>query len=287
MLDIILITIAILGLIIATISDIKTREIPDWLSYSLIMTAIAARLIYAILSQDFQPLAYVALAFTIVFIFGNLLYHTKQWGGGDTKMLIALSVIFAVKPSYLSETTTPFLIILIANILFIGAIYGLIYGIVLGIKHKNKFKKEIILLTKQRKTKILAKFSLIMSVVWIVFAVMSKMPLLRFLFILLAIFSPLYYLLWLSAKAIEKASMYKKISIGKVRIGDWLAENITKGKKLILRSKPEGLSKLDIRTLKQNKIKSIIIKEGIPFIPPFLIATILTLLRNKLLFLIP
>jgi len=287
MFDIFLITIAILGLIIATISDIKTREIPDWLNYSLIITAIAARLIYSILSQDFQPLAYIALAFTVVFIFSNILYYTKQWGGGDAKMLIALSVIFAVKPSYISESSFPFLIILITNILFIGAVYGLVYGIVLGIKHKEKFKKEIISLIKQKRTIILAKLSLILSIIWIIFVAISKIQLIKFFFAILALASPLYYLLWLSAKAIEKATMYKRISIEKARIGDWLVENIIIEKELILKSKPEGLSKGDIQTLKKNKIKSILIKEGIPFIPPFLIATILTLLRSKLLFLIP
>ena len=48
MLYIVLIVIGIIGILIAAISDIKTREIPDWLNYSLIALGLGIRIIYSI-----------------------------------------------------------------------------------------------------------------------------------------------------------------------------------------------------------------------------------------------
>jgi len=286
MLDIILITIGLIGLTIATITDIKTKEIPDWLSYSLIATGFAIRLLYSIVYTDFLPLFYTIIAFALVFSFGSLLYYTKQWGGGDTKILAALSTFFAVKPSYLPEIDVPFLLILITNILFIGALYGLIWGIVLVIKHKKRFKEEIILLLRQERVRNLAKYSIIISIFWMLLLIMFKASLFRIILLFLVVFSPCYFLLWLCTKAIENSCMYKKRTIENLRLGDWLAEDIIQDGKLIAKRTAEGLTNLDIKNLKDNNIKTITIKEGIPFIPPFLIATILTLIRNKFLFLI-
>lgn len=286
MLDIILITIGLIGLAIATITDIKTKEIPDWLSYSLIATGFAIRLLYSVIYKDFLPLAYVAVAFSLVFLFGSLLYYTKQWGGGDTKILAALSVIFAVKPSYLPKTDIPFLLILVANILFIGAIYGIIWGIVLVIKHKKRFKEEIILLLRQEKVRNLAKYSLIISIFWMLLFIMFKSSLYRMVLFVLVLFGPFYFLLWLCTKAIENSCMYKERKIEELRLGDWLAKDIIQDGKLIAKRTAEGLTNINITNLKSNNIKIVTIKEGIPFIPPFLIATILTLIRSKFLFFI-
>ena len=89
-------------------------------------------------------------------------------------------------------------------------------------------------------------------------------------------------------KTIENISMYKKKLIKNLKPGDWLASNIIDEKgNSIIKKTAEGLTEKDIEKLKQHNIKTVTIKEGIPFIPPFLIGTILTLLTNKLLFFIP
>ena len=50
--DIILIITGLIGLIIASITDIKTREVPDWLSYSLIIIGLTIRLFYSLAYQE-------------------------------------------------------------------------------------------------------------------------------------------------------------------------------------------------------------------------------------------
>lgn len=284
MLDIILITVGLLGLAIATITDIKIREVPDWLSYSLIISGFVIRLLYSLIYKDFFPLIYLAIAFLVVFTLANTLYYTKQWGGGDAKILMALSTLFAVKPSYLPDTVFPFLLILITNVFFTGALYGIIIGIFLAFKKRDKFKEEFFNMLKLKKTLFYTKLCLSIALICLISVFLFKFPL-RFLFIFLTILVPFYLLLWICTKTIEKISMYKRRTIDKVRLGDWLADDIIHEGELILERKPEGLTNFDIKRLKYHNIKTIIIKEGIPFLPPFLLAAVLTLIRNKILFL--
>ena len=45
MIDYLLLLIGLIATLIAAITDIKTKEVPDWLSFSLISTALGVRLI--------------------------------------------------------------------------------------------------------------------------------------------------------------------------------------------------------------------------------------------------
>ena len=47
-----LVIVGFIGLIFATITDIKKREVPDWLNYSLIAIGLGARGIYSLLTED-------------------------------------------------------------------------------------------------------------------------------------------------------------------------------------------------------------------------------------------
>lgn len=49
---------AFFGLFFASIFDIRTREIPDWLSYSMIALGFGTALIASILYKDFYPIVY-------------------------------------------------------------------------------------------------------------------------------------------------------------------------------------------------------------------------------------
>ena len=47
--------------------------------------------------------------------------------------------------------------------------------------------------------------------------------------------------------------------------------------KLIYKVNPYGADNKSIELLKKANIKQVLVKEGIPFVPPFLLGTILTL----------
>jgi prepilin signal peptidase PulO-like enzyme (type II secretory pathway) len=69
--------------------------------------------------------------------------------------------------------------------------------------------------------------------------------------------------------------MIKKTDINKLTIGDWLVEPVKIRNKIIIRKSKTGLTKKQVDELrllsKKGKIKKVIIKEGIPFIPSFFI----------------
>jgi hypothetical protein len=80
---------------------------------------------------------------------------------------------------------------------------------------------------------------------------------------------------------IEETCMIKVIPIHKLTEGDWIVKDIYIDKKYITGPKDLGVSREQIELLKKyskkGKIKTIAIKEGIPFIPAFLIAFIVTI----------
>ena len=63
--------------------------------------------------------------------------------------------------------------------------------------------------------------------------------------------------------------------------GDWLAEEVViQGKKVL---KKKTLTNSDIEKLHTHKISSVLIKEGIPFVPSFLIAYLFLLFGKDLM----
>ena len=84
---------------------------------------------------------------------------------------------------------------------------------------------------------------------------------------------------------IEDVSLYKFIQTNKLTEGDWLVNDIIKNNKIICKARNIGLTRQDILNLKKNKIKKVLIKEGIPFVPGFLFGFILTIVFGDLLFL--
>ena len=78
-------------------------------------------------------------------------------------------------------------------------------------------------------------------------------------------------MLFVFAKSLESVVMIKKISPSKLREGDWLAEDLKVGRRVI-EADWGGLSLEDIALIKKSKKKKIEIKEGLPFVPAFLMA---------------
>ncbi len=72
------------------------------------------------------------------------------------------------------------------------------------------------------------------------------------------------------AKAIDEACMIKLVPVKKLTEGDWIYKDIKVGKRII-KAKWEGLSKEEIILLKK-RYKKVLIRQGIPFSPVFLIS---------------
>ncbi len=273
--DYILIPIALIWLTFASISDLKSKEIPDWLNFSLIIIALAIKSIQAILTRDVFILLYAIAALVIFFLLANLMYYTKQWGGGDAKLIIGLGIIFTQYPTeflnyFNPKLTIPFAITFVVNILFIGAVYGIIWSAILAIKNykKIKFNKNIF----KRPMRI------ILPLVLLFFLSSFLLPQIKYLFGVATIFFLVVYLILIFTNAVEQSIMIKPMALSKLREGDWLYKPVYYKKRLILDNKKPSLTKKDISALKRFNIKSVIVKDGIPFVPAFLISVLISLI---------
>ena len=79
---------------IASYSDIKTREVPDFISYMFICGGFILSLILAVDNNSIANLEFMPLSIGVLFGFSYLMYRAGQWAGGDVKLMLGLSVIF-------------------------------------------------------------------------------------------------------------------------------------------------------------------------------------------------
>ena len=74
--------------------------------------------------------------------------------------------------------------------------------------------------------------------------------------------------------------MYKIISPNQLSEGDWIVDKSIRKKYNISEL---GIENYQIIKVKEDKLKKILIKEGIPFIPSFFIAFLITLIFGNIL----
>jgi len=256
-----LLIIATIWLAAAAYTDLKDREISNWLSFSLVAIALATRATQSIIMGDLQPITNSVTGLIIFFILANVLYYGKVFAGGDAKLLIAMG---AVIPG----------LAFISNLLIVGSLYGLIYTFGLAITNRNLVYKEL------RKTNKKYPSGLVITLLIILIAGLTFQITILYLIAALAIF---LYFLQAFVKIIEKSCLIKKIHPSKLTEGDWLIENIKFQNKTI-KANFEGLTKKQILLLRKRG-KKITIKYGIPFAPVFLIAFLLTIWLENIAFL--
>jgi len=290
LIEIILLIIALIWLSFATYFDIKTQEIPDWLSYSLIIIAIVLKLLHSLTTKEWSFFYQGLIAGAVFFGIGSLMYYTKQWGGGDAKLLTGLGIAFTNYPKFLlnflnPNLNLPFLLILFLNILIAGALYGIIWSFVLAIKDKKHFSLNLKKILHMKKVKLLEAivFILTLALLLIAFFIVQDLKI-RLLALFVGIL-PLFFLyLLILVKSIENMSFINKIPVSKIRIEDQIINDIFyKGKK-IYSKKSLGVTKKQLSLIKKAKIKYVVIKEGIPFVPSFLIGVLISLILGNLIF---
>lgn len=280
MIDLI-IFICILALIIASYTDIKTREVPDWLNYSLICLGLGINAVYSVVLMDYSFIIQSILGLIIGLIIGYSMFYLGQWGGGDSKMIIGLGALIGFEINIES-----FLIGLLINILLIGSIYGLIWAVILAKRNKNKFSKEMKKVINNKKL-IKTRLVIFVSSLFLLSPLLltKSTPIIIPIALLIILINLTPYL-WMFVKAVENSSLYKYITPDKLTEGDWIAKDIKIDGKYISGPKDLGIEKKQINQLinfwKKGKIKEILIKEGMPFIPSFFIAFIVTLIYGNI-----
>lgn len=279
--DIILISIGLSALFVATLTDFKKKEVPDWLSFSTIAAGLGVRLIYSVYSSDYLYFLYGLLGFAAMSVLGIILYYGRLWGGGDTKLLMGLGVLFGTGPYFL-QMKYPFLMILLINIILIGSVYSLLFAVYLFFVNRHKTVQEI----KNQASRVAPARSLYMlaSFIFIIMSFFLQSKVFKLLSLSLAVFFLAYIHLLIFIRAVERSAMYKIVSVSQLTEGDWLAKDIIIKGKLIYSKNSLGIEKRQIEKLRSLGIKRVLIKDGIAFVPSFLMGLIATLLFGAFIF---
>jgi Flp pilus assembly protein protease CpaA len=285
--ELIILLIGLAALIIASYTDIRTREVPDYLSACVIVAAIGLRLLHSFFNNDWWFFLHGLISFGIFIAIAMILFYSGQWGGGDAKLLMALGAVFATYPAILQNYFSPVLnfyfpIVLLLNILVIGAIYSLVYGITLAGLHHKDFLRDFKKIRDKKKIKRMRYCVFILSGALLIAAVFVPDFILKLVFVTCAFVVFLAIHLWLFAKTIETCCMVKKTPVSKLTEGDWIAEEVYHRKKQICGPKDLGIEMDQIKLLKKHRIRHVLVKKGIPFVPGMLCAIVFTLIFGNL-----
>ena len=332
-----LVILCLVVLIIGSITDIRTREIPDWISYGLIFAGIGARAIASSMQGDPTYFYDGLFGFAFFFALAALLFFTGQWGGGDSKLLmgmgatiglhftgsmtvfswaaipvfialfllnvidviahfgekrrkiaqhtvyttiIALSLYF-LTISFLHLSLDELMLYFIANLLIVGAVYGMGWMIMLSLINLKTFIE--VMKQKMEETKRVRRIVLVVAVLLIMMAIIIRVPVISIVLTTLCVAVVFMVYLWVLIRTSESCCMVKDMDIDNLTEGDWIVNDVTVGGKVICGPTDLGITKEQINTLKtykeKGKINNVTVKEGVPFIPSFLIAFVLTILK--------
>jgi Flp pilus assembly protein protease CpaA len=276
--DALLMVLGFTALVFSSVNDIKTREVPDWLSYGLIVSCFGVRIFHALIFSDLWYLLDGLIGFGIMLILGLVMYYTKQWGGGDAKLVMGLGIAFS---SNLFNWNN-FLIGFLINVLIFGALYGLGWSIYLAFKNRKDFVKSFVKNFNERRR--IRIFSLGFGLLIILSIFFIHIPYVRFILCVTTLALVGYVYLHVFMKAVEDSCMYKWLPVSKLTEGDWVAQPVYVKGKLLCGPKDLGLEKHQIIALKKANVKKVFVKEGIPFVPSFLIASVVTFVWGNVLF---
>src|SRR3989338_2176591 len=285
-----------LGLFLGTITDLKTREVPDLLNFGLIFLGFGISLLASLIYWNFSYIISSLLGFLFCFLFACIMFYTGQWGGGDAKMLMAMGALiglplsslrsfdvvfssftFSSLPSTFSSFSSfPFLPLFLFFVFFVGGIYGSLWLFVLLLKYRREFSLRCVVFFTDPKHRLPVLLLHGFSLLLIFGSFFLEDILLRLLAFLLGIMIPVAFYGFVAIKILEQIAFVKHVSVDVLTEGDWVAEDIIVAGKVIVRKKDLGLSREQLHELHalaaKKKIKTVPVKYGIPFVPSFFLA---------------
>ncbi|MBI4439577.1 prepilin peptidase [Candidatus Woesearchaeota archaeon] len=283
--EIILIAIAFVVLLVASISDIRTREVPDSLNFALIGTGLGINLLLSLIYHDFSFIGYSIVGLLVFVLVSYGMYYSGQWGGGDSKLLMGLGALFGIRASM-----DTFMLSFLVSLLLVGAIYGVVWSIAVGIKNFRAVKREAKKIVAGKNFIYISASASLLAIFLFILAFLSTQDM-RLALLILPSALVLVFPLWVFIRSMENGCMKKWVKPEQLTEGDWIAKEVIINGKRICGPKDLGIEKRQIKALlrlKMNgKIRRIMVKEGIPFVPSFFLAFICALVfRNYILLLL-
>ncbi|MCD6464253.1 prepilin peptidase [Candidatus Woesearchaeota archaeon] len=272
----------------AAVKDLKHREIPDWISVSLLSVGFAtllgllvSDLVKALTMHDlsllvFKPLIVWFSGFASFAVIGLVLMYTGQWGGGDFKLFASLgSVVGFNLFSIINSLWLQYLVLLVMS----GGVLGFL-GLIFMIFKCEALQKIVSKNFKKRKSRLVLTILLLgfLTVLTISIALKFLLPVWVYLIALSSVW--VYYV----SKIVEKHCMIRSVPVKDLTIGDWLAEPVKLEGKVLLKPSNLGLSEQDLKLLQKHKqkLKRVKIKQGLPFVPALWLATLVLALFTLL-----
>ena len=284
MLEYLLVIVALIICLIGSYTDLKVREVPDWLNFAGIITGVGVHFIGAVMLWNGWFLLESLFGLGIGFGIGALMYYSGQWGGGDSKILMALGAIMGLS----WKIDDLFVSMLIYTAIF-GGLYGIVWSVVLAVRNWSKFKLQLNNILKEILVLRIILFGVIFAGIVLIFLIDDFA--LKLLFGYLLIVCPLLVYVYYCIKAVEQCCMLQYVHPSVVTEGDWIAKDVFFAGKKICGPKDLGITKQQLALLQKlgqmKKIKKVLIKYGIPFVPSFLMGLIAALVwQNPLIYLL-
>lgn len=262
--EIFLLVLGLIWIIFATCQDLKEKEVANWLNFSLIIFALGFRFFFSLFAQNSFSFFYQGLiGLGIFFILGNLLYYSRVFAGGDAKLMIALGTILPLSSNFMSNLSNYVIFLLLFFI--VGTFYGIIWSFILVLRNRKSFAKQFVKIFKKNKNivSMVMFFALMLMILGFYQEGLFYLGLLIFIFPYLFIY----------AKSIDEAAMIKKIKVSELREGDWLYRDVKVGRKYV-KATWDGVSIKEIEAIRK-KHKTVSIRQGIAFVPVFLVTFII------------
>lgn len=264
-------------LFLATIEDVKKREVYDYLNYFFTILILVYGALTSINNFDLTFFYVLGLCF-IGFFIGFIFYYIGMWGGGDAKLMISIpALLFFYEQKFISNyinlnqgsfANVAALIIVFLAISFIAggilAVSVVLYNYIKNYKKVSSFKNYEKLILVFTGFVFLALFFLMKSYKWL------------FLLILVEFF------IWLTfvSKRVENLIFVKNKSIKNIVLGDWVVEDVVVENKVIYKKEDFRLG-VDEKQLNKFKhyyqkgvLKSLKVKDGLPFYVGFLFSLV-------------
>jgi Flp pilus assembly protein protease CpaA len=260
--NIFLIGIGIFWMIISSIQDFKRREVENWWNFSFIAFVLVFRAFLSVQTWNYMYFVWGIIGLIVGFILANAFYYARIFAGGDAKLLMALCTVL---PLSLSWNVNLYLLILFLIFFVVsGSIYGVIYSLFLTIFNYKRLKVEFSKYFKKYKRLIYYIDCALLLVILIFIFFKFYMGIALCIVLMFSSF------LLIFAKSVESCCMERLVAVSDLTIGDWTIKSIKAGKRLI---KPnwEGLNENELKVIQKYCRGKVLVKQGIPFVPVFLI----------------
>ncbi len=252
----------------ASYFDIKTREVPDFISYLLIAGGLSINAVISITSYSVSNLEFIPLSMLLLFGFSYTMYILGQWGGGDVKLMLGLAMVFTAAGFYSHLS----FIALFINMLIFGGLYGIVGTVAYGVIKIKKLSKflglyDIPLVGAGAAVIVFSAFYLPTPLNFLIAFSAFLLVSMRYIYV------------------VAQNLMFVNTDVNKLTEGDWLADDVKdESGKVVVKRRQTGLLAADIKELKEHGVNTVLVKIGLPFVPGLFLGVIITLFLGNPLF---